>query len=200
MRAILHVPRTRRFEVNQETVSSNWKPQSSVPKSQAMALTLACDLMFLLVAVGTGLVFQVVTAMSWPELSNGLEKKFVTWLPIVCLTGAWLWFLCVDGVRGIQTTEFVPFEYTRRVVQHVYLRRLEISLWVIAFSTILLCLCLSLATISLFSKLFLSAVMALVVLAVRKSIPLGRLSFALASGVFLLTLGGVVIANIVMNG
>lgn len=200
MRAILHVPRARRSETNQEAVSTNWKPQSSVPKTQAMALTLACDLMFLLVAVGVGLVFQAAAAMGSPEVGSGFEKAFVAWSPTLCLTGVWLWFLLVDGIRGMHPTQFVPFDYTRRVVQHVYLRRLEISIWIVAFSTILLYLCLSLATIPLFSKLFLSAVMALVVLAVRKSIPLGRLSFAMASGVFLLTLGGIVIANIVMNG
>lgn len=197
MRAILYNPRSRRLAEPKEQVPP--QARSSVSKQRAAFLTIACDFMFLMVTVGVALVFRALVTALWPESASVAERGIVEWLPVVVLIGSWLWFLGLDAARGTQSFRLLPFEYTERVVQRIYLRRIEISLWTLASSLILLCLCLFFVRTPLVSKLFFSGVVSLVVLAVRKSIPVRRLSLVIATSIFLATLLAIAIASVVMN-
>ena len=197
MRAILYHSRQRRLAEPMAQASPHLK--SSVSKQRASFLTTACNFMFLMVAVGVALVFRALVITLWPEAGSVAERGVVEWLPVVALVGTWLWFLALDTARGIQPSRLLPFEYTERVVQRIYLRRIEISLWTLASSLILLCLCLFFVRTPLISKLFFSGLVGLVVLAVRKSIPVRRLSLAIATGVFFGTMIAISIASVFMN-
>ncbi len=194
MRAILHYSRPRRLVEPVETVPS--QPRSAVPRQKAALLSIACDFMFLMVTVGVALVFRALVIALWPEAAVASDQKMVEWLPVVALIGSWLWYLGLDAFRSAQPFRLVPFEYTERVVQHIYLRRAEVSLWTLASSLILLTLCLFFVRTPLVSKLFLSALVGFVVLAIRKSIPLRRLSLAIATGVFFITMVAIAIASV----
>lgn len=194
MRAILHYSRPRRLIEPAEKTPS--QARSSVPRQRAALLSIACDFMFLMVTVGVALVFRALVIALWPESAVASDRGVVEWLPVMALVGGWLWYLGLDAFRSSQPFHLVPFEYTERVVQHIYLRRAEVSLWTLASSLILLVLCLFFVRTPLVSKLFLSALVGLVVLAVRKSIPFRRLSLAIATGVFFVTMVAIAIASI----
>ena len=195
-RAILQGPRSRRPTTSQGVAAS--QANHSASKQRAALLTLACDFMFLMVSVGVAIVFRAVVIALWPQSGSSVEKGIVEWFAVLALLGGWLWFLGLDALRCIKPSRLLPFEYTERVVQHIYLRRMEISLWMIASSLTLLCLCLFFVGTPLISKLFLASLVALVVLAVRKSIPFGRLSFAIAVGIFFASTIAIAISSVLI--
>lgn len=202
MRAILHhraiLQKTRTpLQVDKQSTTA---PQAkcSIPKQRAAALTISCDFMFLMVTAGAAIVFRTLVFTLWPESGDNLEKSIVEWLPILVLLGLWFWFLGTDAARCIQPFRRLPFECTERVVWNIYMRRMEISLWIIASSLVLLCLCLFFGGSPLVSKLFLSSVVALIILTVRKSIPFGRLSVAIAVGIFLSSIVAITILSKLM--
>ncbi|NER79100.1 MAG: hypothetical protein F6K42_05875 [Leptolyngbya sp. SIO1D8] len=197
-RAILNNPRSRHAELPQQETATISRRQRSVPDQRAALLTLACDFMFLMVSVGAAIVLRALVMALWPEAGNTGEQGIVEWLAVLATMGGWLWFLGLDAARCVRPARLLPFEYTERVAQHIYLRRMELSLWTVATSLILLCLCMSFARTPLISKLFLSAVIGLVILAVRKSIPAGRLSFAIAASIFVVSMFALAIANMIM--
>ena len=194
MRAILHYSRPRRLvEPAKNTPSQS---RSSVPKQRATFLSIACDFMFLMVTVGVALVFRALVIALWPESGAASDQSVVEWLPVFALVGSWLWYLGLDAFQGTQPFYLVPFERTERVVRHIYLRRAEVSLWTLASSLILLTLCLIFVRTPLVSKLFFSCLVGAVVLAVRKSIPSRRLSLAIATGIFFVTMLAIAIASV----
>ncbi|MEM9004274.1 MAG: hypothetical protein AAGE59_12225 [Cyanobacteria bacterium P01_F01_bin.86] len=196
MRAILyHHSRSRRLS---EPKARKVPPQarSSVPKQKAALLSIVCDFMFLMVTVGVALVFRALVISLWPAAANADERSLVEWLPVIALVSGWLFYLGLDALRGTHPSRLVPFEYTERVVQHIYLRRVEVSLWTLASSLILLSLCLFFVRTPLVSKLFFASLVGLVVLTVRKSIPLRRLSLAIATGIFFVTMVAIAIASV----
>ncbi len=199
MRAILHTAHSRRMDTLQPDLVSQRHARSAIHRSRAIAYTLACDVMFLLVATGVGLMLQVIAILAWPAAGSNFDKLIVSTLPVGCLVGCWLFFSVRDGIWGTQPGRFVPFEYTRSVCQHVYLRRLEISLWAIAANTTLIYLCLAFVRTPFFSKFFLASVMALVLVAIRKSIPSRHWAFLASVGMFGLSLGVLAIASMIMN-
>lgn len=202
MRAFLHYHaiqkhlRSRHLAASQVEVEP--RGGRTYPEKQAVLLTIACDLMLLMVAVGAAFLFRALVLMLWPEAGSDGEKSVVEWLVFLVLVGSWLWFLVTDLFQGIQPSQLVPFEYEESVLQHIYLRRLEISLLMVASGTILLCLCLFFISIPLISKLFLASLIALAMIAVRNSIPDGRLSFATASVIFIAAIVAIKITNLVL--
>lgn len=180
MRAIILSNQANHQTKSKKKVESQQK--SSISRSYAGLLTLGCDFMFLMVSVGVALVFRALVASVWPESANPTEQGTVEWLPVIFLLGNWICFMGLDAIRGTRATQLFPFEYTDRVARHIYLRRIEIFLWMIASSLVLLCLCLFLVQTPLLSKIFLAGVVSLVAVAVRKSLPMRRASMAAATG------------------
>jgi hypothetical protein len=158
-------------------------------------LTIACDITFLLMTVGAGLVLHAVVIAVWPPMGNSLEREMLEWMPFWAITTAAAWFLFVDGMRCINANSLLPFDCTEAVVRHIYWQRFEIVLWAIASHLVLLCLCLLLPDKPLFSKIFLSSIVALAALAVRKSIPAQKLAFAASVGVFSFTMLVITVAG-----
>lgn len=204
MRAILHhrfivdhLP-SRPHETSQ--VADLLPEEVPVVQPQAASLTLACDGMFFMVSVGLALVFRAVVIALWPAAGSAVDRAIVEWGGALLLLGEWLWFLSLDAFRCSQNRNSqLPFSYTGTVVRRIYRRRMEISGWTIAISAILLFLCVLFVGTPLISKLFLASVIALVVCAIRKSIPFERLSCAMAVGVFLTTVTAIAIAHTVMS-
>lgn len=193
MRAILHRP-----ESTQPIVKEQALPQvPSPPTNRQLSgpLTIACDITFLLMTVGAGLVLHAVVIAAWPQTGNSLEREMLEWMPFWAITTTAVWFLFMDGMRCMKANSLLPFDCTEAVVRHIYWQRFEIVLWAIASHLVLLCLCLLLPDKPLFSKVFLSSIVALAALAVRKSIPAQTLAFAASVGVFSFTMLVITIAG-----
>jgi hypothetical protein len=159
-------------------------------------MTLVCDVMLLLVAIGSGLVFYVLTLVVWPATGNPVERELIEWMPVWTLTTTALWFLAVDGIKGLRPSRRMPFEYPERIVRQIYRQRLETLWWAIAAHLILLCLCLLLTSQPFISKLFLSLVVALVALAARKGIPDQNMAFAASTGIFSMAMLAITLIHI----
>jgi hypothetical protein len=121
-----------------------------------------------------------------PQGAPGLA--LVVTVSVLSTVIGWLSFTGWDLYKVAGATQLLPFEYTERVVRHIYIQRLETLGWAVAFNVILLSLCLVLPEVALFSKIFLAAVFALVLLAVRKSIPNQAIAIYSSLGVFLVSL------------
>lgn len=183
MRAILYYPRYAQAQSAQNPQHADL--HRSVSRQRAIALTLACDAMFLLVAIGVTLIFRAVVVMTWSEGAALGQRDLVRGIVVVSLMGSWLWFILRDGLRSTHPTKPLPFEYTDRVVRHLYTRRLEWLVWAAAVNVILCSLCAAFPNVPLFSKVFMALVFGLSVLAVRKSIPNVRVAMASAVSVFI---------------
>ncbi|MDB9527769.1 hypothetical protein PN498_17370 [Oscillatoria sp. CS-180] len=183
MRAILHRPHSALPRISEK---SDWietqQPISKRPFS--VVLTLACDVMLLLTTVGAGLLLYALIVSVWPPAGSVVERDLVKWMPLSSIATSAAWYLFRDVLRCQQASSTLPFDYTEAIFQQIYWRRLEIILWAIASNLVLLCLCLLLPAQPFISKLFLSSVVALIALAVHKSIPTQRLAFSAATGVF----------------
>lgn len=203
MRAILHsraIQRPPHPQPSSAIPDDERQPtaKGGVQRRQAALLSLTCDFMFLMVLVGTALVFRVLIIALWPEAGQTGDRRVVEWLSTVMLVGNWLWFFGLDGLRWVRSSRILPFEYTERVIQHIYLRRIEISLWMMASCVVLLCLCMFFVRTPLPSKVFFTSLVALGILAVRKSIPVRQLSLAIATITFFSILIAIKIASVVM--
>lgn len=198
MRAILH----HRFisentHPSPEPLPVATRRHASPRRRQAASLTLACNGMFLLINVGVALMFKAIANAAGSLSVTPAEQGAIAWgIPLVLL-GPWLYFLGLDTIRASRPSQArrLPFNCTERVVKRLYLRRLEFSLWAIGLSGIFLMLCVLFTGTSLISKLFLVGVVALIIVAVRNSIPFERLSLIIAAGVFAVTLAVISVAS-----
>lgn len=195
MRAILHHPHAEESIFPKQTDLSR-DDSSSLNRSTSMLLTLACDVTFLLMSLGAGLLLQALVVGVWPPTGNMLEKEMVEWMPLGSIASSAGWYLLQDIRRCWQRHRSLPFDYTAWIFQQIYWRRLELILWAIASHLVLLCLCLLLPDKPLFSKVFLSSIVGLIALAVHKSIPAQRQAFAAASSVFSVSMFVIMVASI----
>lgn len=186
MRAILHHPAmTDRIAPAPER--SNVQALT-VNRQRSVSLTIVCDFTFLLMTVGAGLVLNALFLAVWPSADRGFTIGLVSELPLWTTSSIAGWFLVRDGLRSQRQHALLPFDCTDVMVRHIYWHRFELILWAIAAHLVLLCLCLLMPNQPLISKLFLASVIALIALAVRKSIPAQKVAFAAATGVFSLAM------------
>lgn len=186
MRAILHQPPTHPLTppAAEPPTLPPAEPTSPLSHPWAVPLTLACDVMFLLITVGVGLLLHALVVMIWPTDAGSLQKQVVEWMPFWAMTIAAAWYLLVDSLRCWLSRRHLPFNYPLRDIQRFYGERAELILGTMAAHLLLLCLCLLMPRHPLVSKLFLAGVVAVVAYAVRQSIPSRQLAFAASTGVF----------------
>ncbi len=153
-------------------------------RTQEIALTLICDVMLLLLSIGSGLLFYALVLVVWPAEGNSAERSLLEWMLLSTLVSTAGWFLLTDLWRSGRSQASLPFDYPRPMVRCIYGRRLEILLWVIASHLLLLCLCLMMGDRPFISKLFFTSVVALGAVAARKSIPSDSLAFGMATSLF----------------
>lgn len=192
MRAILH-----HFHAEKSVFP---RPPKTNPhhsnRSISVLLTLTCDVTFLLIAVGIGLLLQALIVSVWPSTGNLSEKGMVEWMPFGAVVSSATGYLLRDLRQCWRSSGLLPFDYGENIFQQIYWRRLELILWEIASHLVLLCLCLLLPDEPLVSKLFLSGIVALISLAVHKSIPAQRSAFAASTGVFSMAMFVITMANL----
>ncbi|HEY9890060.1 MAG TPA: hypothetical protein V6D02_16760 [Candidatus Obscuribacterales bacterium] len=198
MRAILHHPDSSSLAV-MERPELPAVPPSRWRRSRSGWLTLACDCTCLVMAVGAGLVCRAAVAAVWPATGNGAERTLVESMSFWGTVTPAVWFLWRDAWRWGRRDRPLPFDYGEAVTRQLYGQRCELGVWAIAANFTLLCLCLLMPQQPLFSKLFLSSIVALVALAVRQSIPAQRLAFAASTGVFSLAMLLIGIAGVALR-
>lgn len=183
MRAILHHPDSGFLIPPPKNKPAKVAPDRPLHPFPGV-LTIACDVAFLMLAVGMGLLLKALVLAVWPSITPITEGQLVGWMSLWSIATIAIWFLIEDGLRLIFRRGYVPFYYSNRVVRELYSQRLEIGFGAIAAHLLLLCLCLLMPLQALPLKLFLCSTVAIAAWAVRKSIPSRRWSFSAYIGVF----------------
>ncbi|MEM9768556.1 MAG: hypothetical protein AAF892_11855 [Cyanobacteria bacterium P01_D01_bin.71] len=173
--------------------------QSAAQSAQLSAplLTIICDTMILLIAVGLGLLLHALVVIVWPATATAADGQMLKWIPFGGIISIAAWYLLIDLLRCGYSQAHLPFNYPQRHIRRFYWERLELILSTIAASLLLMCLCLLMPGQPLISKVFLAAVAALIAFAVRQTIPSRRQAFAASTSVFSLAMMMVAIASIV---
>jgi hypothetical protein len=152
------------------------------------------DAMILLLALGLGILLQVLTLSIWTDAVDSAAQSQLEWMPCWTLLTTALWFGIGDSYRSLRAFARLPFDYPSRVVRWIYWRRFETIFWAIASYLVLLCLCLLLPNQPFVSKLFLTVLVAGIAFAVRKSIPSPGTAFAFSTSIFSLVMFIIAIA------
>lgn len=172
------------------------KTRPKPPTSPTLTLTIACDLTFLLMTAGAGLLMYTLVVGVWPTTQNSLEKEMVEWMPFWALTSTAIWFLLTDGLRHWRARRPLPFDLAPEAAQELYWQRFELLVWALSSHLVLLCLCLLMPNQPLISKLFLSSIVALVTLAARKSVRSRKNAFAASMSIFSMVMLMISIAGV----
>jgi len=192
MRAILYTPPPRRFSPPkvEPTAPLSQANQGAcrLPRRQAIALTVICDGMFLMVAIGTGLLFQVLIQTVWPSTAAAVQRQTVESMIFWAIASPWLGCIALDVGRALRRPQTLPFQQSHRRTRSLYWRRLELSFWTVAACAVLLCLCLLPTPPPMAANSLLAGVVTLIALVVRKRVQARRHSFAIATWVFCLTM------------
>ncbi|MGF1460045.1 MAG: hypothetical protein ACFBSG_13595 [Leptolyngbyaceae cyanobacterium] len=183
MRAILYSPPANPLK-SLSTAQSPPSPPTNWQRPWSILLTGACDLAFLLMASGVGLILHVLVIVVWPSTVDQLQRQVIEQMPFWAITTTAAGYLMIDGLRCRYARNQLPFNFSQRDIQRIYWQRLELIIGTAATHLLLLCLCLLMPGQPLFSKLFLSAIVALIAAAVGQSFPSRRAGFAASMGVF----------------
>ena len=175
-------------------IVQNHRPQP--PTLPALTLTIVCDLTFLLMTAGAGVLMHALVVGIWPVTQSSLEKEMLEWMPFWALLSTAAWFLLTDGLRHWRARRPLPFDLAPEAAQELYWQRFEVIVWAIASHLVLLCLCLLMPNQPLISKLFLSSIVALVTLAARKSVRSRKNAFAASMSIFSMVMLMISIAGV----
>ncbi len=151
---------------------------------EAVVLTLACDLMFLSVTIGIGILLQILVTTVWPPTVSTVEKEMMEWMPFWAVVTTSIGYLMLDSWRCFRHRSQLPFQADAKDIYSLYWRRFELVIDAIAAHVLLLCLCLLLPSHPFFSKLFLSATLALLAFFLGRGMPTRQLAFVASTGVF----------------
>lgn len=185
MRSLLYRPRIKQTITVEPAESPS---QASAQQQQAGPISLLCDAMFLLVAIGFALLLSGLFSSFWPATVPDAERAIVHFTTSTLLIFGWAAFILLDLSRYLGHPQRLPFAYPHRVTRAIYAQRLEVWLSLLAFNLLLFSLCSVLPGVAIASKLFLAAILALSVFAIRKSIPARRLAVAASVGMFFLAM------------
>lgn len=164
------------------------------PNPEAVVLTLAGDLMFLSVTIGIGILLQILVATVWPSTLSPAEKAMLEWMPFWAIVTTSLGYLLLDGWRCWWRRDQLPFQADPKAIYTLYGQRFELVIDAIAAHLLLLCLCLLLPYHPFFSKLFLTAALALLAFFLGRGMPTRQLAFVASTGVFTLAMLAIAIA------
>ncbi|RZM75640.1 hypothetical protein [Leptolyngbya iicbica] len=154
------------------------------PNPEAVVLTLACDLMFLSVTIGIGILLQILVATVWPPTISAVERDMMEWMPFWAVVTTSLGYLMLDGWRCWRRRSQLPFQAEAKAIYLIYWQRFELVIDAIAAHLLLLCLCLLLPYHPFFSKLFMAAALALLAFVLGRGMPTRQLAFVASTGVF----------------
>ena len=138
-------------------IVQNHQPQS--PTRPALTLTIACDLTFLLMTAGAGVLMHALVVGIWPVTQSSLEKEMLEWLPSWALISTAAWFLLTDGLRHWQAPRTLPFDLAAVAAPELYWQGFEAMGWAIASHLVLSGLCLLMPGQPRFSKEFLTSIL-----------------------------------------
>jgi hypothetical protein len=164
------------------------------PNPEAVTLTLACDLMFLSVTLGIGILLQILVTTVWPPTVNATDKAMMEWLPFWAVMTTGLGYLLLDLWRCFKRRSQLPFQADAQAIYQLYWRRFELIIDTIAAHLLLLCLCLLLPQHPFFSKVFLSAALALLAYCLGRGMPSRQQAFVASTGVFTIAMLAIAIA------
>jgi len=167
---------------------------SRPPNPEAVVLTLACDLMFLSATIGIGILLQILVTTVWPLTLSAAEKEMMAWMPFWAVVTTSIGFLLLDGWRCFKRRAQLPFQADPQAIYTLYWQRFELVIDAIAAHVLLLCLCLLLPSHPFFSKLFLTAAVALLAFFLGRGMPTRQLTFVASTGVFTMAMLVIAIA------
>jgi hypothetical protein len=163
----------------------------AAPRSATSAVlpSLAVDLIVLVVTAIAAYLFNqtIGLAEASAELQRTLQAPphLLVTLSILLIP---TWYLVIDIINTLGNKLKLPFAGNGKRVQRVLAARVHLVLLSLYFNAILVALCWSASAMPIFSKLFLSAVFAVAIFALGKSIPSTKLSFLLSGILFLIVL------------
>jgi hypothetical protein len=163
----------------------------AAPRSATSAIlpSLAVDLVVIAVTAIAAYLFNQTIGLA--EASEALQRTLQA-PPHLLITLSILlipaWYLAIDIINTLGNKLKLPFAGNDKRIQRVLAGRVHLVLLSLYFNAILVALCWSAAAMPIFSKLFLSAVFAVAIFALGKSIPSTKLSFLLSGILFLIVL------------
>lgn len=159
-------------------------PPQRALNPEAVPLTLACDLMFLSVTIGIGILLKMLVIAVWPPAISATERQMMEWMPFWAVITTAIGYLLLDLGRCFTARDRLPFHADAKTIYRIYGRRLELVIDTIAGHLVLLCLCLLMPNHPFFSKLFLSAALSLLAYFLGRGMPSRQQAFVASSGVF----------------
>ena len=155
--------------------------------------TIGADAFLLIGSLLIGIICSGVASgtIAGSELQSA-TVSLPPWFVFGACSAPALMFLAVDTLKASRHSMQMPFAYPLRRVRAIYAKRIRLALLGAYFSAIFSALCWSIPTVSLFSRLFIAAVLAIALHALGQSISSIRKSFAvtgtIASTIFLVIL------------
>lgn len=138
----------------------------------------------LAVAIMFGMGAAIAAVVQFRQ-GNAGAMAYLQWLTAFVTISSVAVFAVQDLLKALDTSLWLPFQYSLSKASSIYWQRFQVFLLAIAFDILLISLCSAFPTMSFVSQLFLASVFALTIFAVRKSIPIARFGFLAAIGVFL---------------
>ncbi|MEM8542698.1 MAG: hypothetical protein AAGF66_01730 [Cyanobacteria bacterium P01_H01_bin.119] len=165
---------------------ARWK---STPQSTRIIANLCLNAAWVLLAVG--LVFglnTVIAAVVNFRQSDVNALSYLHWLTAFVTLSSVVVYALQDLMKALDTSLWMPFQYSLNKVSGIYWQRFQVFLLAIAFDVLLIALCSAFPTMSFVSHFFLASVFSLTIFAVRKSVPIAKYGFFSAVGIFLAAL------------
>ncbi len=178
-------------DISAESISAFTPPVNGRKNFRAaIRQSLGIDIFLVFISLLLGLLFSSATGTV--VAPTGIERDVLfappQWLIFaVCALPSSL-FLLLDMLSMLSNPAALPFARSRNSMQAIYTSRMHLILLAFYFTSILVALCWSAATMLLASKLFVAAIFAFALYALGQSIPSKRLSFIVSGILFLVVL------------
>ncbi|NEQ30894.1 MAG: hypothetical protein F6K04_07815 [Leptolyngbya sp. SIO4C5] len=162
--------------------------QQGTARGGRIAGSLLLDIAWILataaIAYGISSVIALVATLG---LGSSVSVTALQGISVFALVASAVVFLLQDILRLFSPRLCLPLEYSTAKANSIYWQRLQISLLAVSFSLILITVGVAFPRMVLVSRLFIAAIFALTILAVRKSIPAAKVGFITSVGIFIAT-------------
>lgn len=166
---------------------------ASVPKRKAppsvIVQSLGAGTFLVFVSLMLGVLFSsaIGAAFGSADLGQVVFSPPKWFLFLSCSLPATA-FLCVDGLTALSNPASLPFGQSQGHMKAIYAKRFHLMLLGFYFTTILVALCWSAASMPLVSKVFVSSLFSIALYALGQSIPSRRTSFIVSGILFVVVL------------
>ncbi|NJM85322.1 MAG: hypothetical protein HC873_12410 [Leptolyngbyaceae cyanobacterium SL_1_1] len=162
--------------------------QSQTPRSGHIVASLLIDIVWIFAAAAIAYgISSAIGLASDLGIGSDLSVKTIQWVSAFSVLASALIFTLQDLLCLFSHQRCLPLEYSSAKASSIYWQRLQITLLTVSFCLILILIGIAFPGMVLVSQLFIAAVFALTILAVRKSIPVAKAGIITSFGIFIAT-------------